>query len=198
MNDRRKKKNGHYSFSMVNRLDNDSSYSSFADYQLDDAALFQHDDDDDSSSSTASVDLSNEIGGIIIGDPPASYNNSHGDDLLDESASVGTSWEELLFPTVDYAKTTTTSPNTNTITTTTTPKTITMPKDRRRPIRKTVRFGSQEIRYFIVLPDGQTHVTKHQVQLLPEEKNLSLTIAEDRWRPFLASSLLMCRRPAPR
>jgi hypothetical protein len=183
---------------MVNRLDNDSSFSSFADYQLDDA-LFQHDDD----SSTTSVDLANEVDSGI--DDPRAY--SHGDALLDESASGG-SGDELFPTTVDYSKTTTTTTTTTTpkTTTTTTVKPRTMPKDRRRPARKTVRFGSEEIRYFVVLPDGQIHVTEHQVRLLPEqllrqrpaapvEEKMLFTIAEDRWRPFVpANTQIICAR----
>jgi hypothetical protein len=214
-----------HSFSMVNRLDNDSSFSSFADYPLDDELFLQDDDDDDaSSSSTTFVDLANAIDSGMIGDPRA-YNNSHGDDLLDESASGGTGDE--LFPTaVDYyAKTTTTTTTPKTITSTTTPEkpSTIMPKDDRRhpPVKnkKTVRFGSQEIRYFIALPNGQTHVTEHQVQLLlpaepqqlrrqrrpspppptpQEETKLSIIAEDDRWRPYRASSLLMCRQPARR
>jgi hypothetical protein len=197
---------------MVNRLDNDTSFSSFADYQLDDE-LFQHDDDDDSSSSsTSSVDLANEIDSGMIGFPARAYNNnnSHGDDLLDESSASGGTGDELF-------------------TTPAKPSTTIMPKDDPRrchppAVRKTVRFGSQEIRYFIALPNGQIHVTEHQVQsLLPEpalqqrrrqrqrlsptpkeeeetKKKWSISIAakDDRWRPYRASSLLMCRQPARR
>jgi hypothetical protein len=158
---------------MVHRLDNDSSFSSFADYALDVSMLGCHDDD-----SFSSVDLSNDLLG--------GHNELFVAEVTCSKTTPGTT-----------TTTSFTTKKTNATTATITPTSRKGHLQQQRPVKKTVRFVSAEIRYFTVRSDGRIHVTEHRVELLqsellqksPSSSSSSMITAEERWRPFLVASL---------
>jgi hypothetical protein len=163
------------STTMVHRLDDDSSFSSFADYVLGDSMLGCHDDD-----SFSSVDLSYRLLG------------GHDELFVAEVTSSKTTSD-----TTTITTTTGTTKTSNTTTATIRPTSRKGHLQQQRPVKKTVRFVSAEIRYFTVRSDGRTHVTEHRVELLQSDlpqksSSSSMITAEERWRPYVVASL--CRR----